>query len=117
MSTFLIRSATSQSSSYPIVFTRLGGPRFRSNPHLKFVKVQGIEPATYLMIGRQTSDNEDIYIYIYTYIHTYVSPLCRCSNLDFREDILASLLRSQPIPPVGLTLVEFCFLLIPVYFP
>ena len=29
MSTFLIRSATSQSSSYPFVLTRLGGPRSR----------------------------------------------------------------------------------------
>ena len=46
MSTFLIRSATSQSNSYPIVLTRLGGPRFRPNPHLKFVEVPGIEPAT-----------------------------------------------------------------------
>ena len=33
MSTFLIRSATSQSSSYPIVLTRLGGPWSRPNPH------------------------------------------------------------------------------------
>ena len=33
MSTFLIRSASSQSSSYPIVLTRLGGPRSRPNPH------------------------------------------------------------------------------------
>ena len=46
MSTFLIRSATSQSSSYPIVLTMLGGPRSRPNPHLKFVEVPGIEPAT-----------------------------------------------------------------------
>ena len=37
MSTFLIRSATSQSSSYPIALTSLGGPRSRPNPHLKFV--------------------------------------------------------------------------------
>ena len=43
MSTSLIRSATSQSGSYPIVLTRLGGPRSRSNPHLKFVEVPGIE--------------------------------------------------------------------------
>ena len=42
MSTFLIRSATSQSSSYPTVLTRLGGPRSRPNPHLKFVEVPGI---------------------------------------------------------------------------
>ena len=34
MSTFLIRSATSPSSSYLIVLTRLGGPRSRPNPHL-----------------------------------------------------------------------------------
>ena len=33
MSTFLIRYATSQSSSYPIVLTRLGGPRSRPNQH------------------------------------------------------------------------------------
>ena len=46
MSTFLIRSATSQSSSYPIVLTRLGGPRATPNPHLKFVEVPGIEAAT-----------------------------------------------------------------------
>ena len=35
MSTFLIRPATSQSSSYPVVLTRLGGPSSTSNPHLK----------------------------------------------------------------------------------
>ena len=39
MSTFLIRSTTSQASSYPIVLTRLSGPRSRPNPHLKFVEV------------------------------------------------------------------------------
>ena len=43
---FLIRSASPQSISYPIVLTRLGGPRSRPNPHLKFVEVPGIEPAT-----------------------------------------------------------------------
>ena len=47
MSTFLIRSATSQSSSYPIVLTKLGGPRSRPNPHSKFMEVPGIEPAQY----------------------------------------------------------------------
>jgi hypothetical protein len=31
--TFLMRSATSQSSSYPIVLTRLGGPHSRTNTH------------------------------------------------------------------------------------
>ena len=52
MSTFLITSATSQSGSYPIVLTRLGGPRSRPNPHLKFVEVPGIEPAyLYLLLG------------------------------------------------------------------
>ena len=40
----LIISATSPSSSYPIFFTRLGGPRSRQ--HLKFVEVPGIEPTT-----------------------------------------------------------------------
>ena len=42
MSTFLIRSATSQSSSYPIVLMRLGGPRSRPNPHLEFVEYNTI---------------------------------------------------------------------------
>ena len=46
MSSFLIRSATSQSSRYPILLTRLGGPRPRPNPHLNFVEVPGIVPAT-----------------------------------------------------------------------
>ena len=50
MSTFLIKSPTSQSSSYPIVLTRLGGSHSRPNPHLKFVKVLGIEPATLIFI-------------------------------------------------------------------
>ena len=39
---FVNQTATFQSSSYPIALTRLGGP----NPHLKFVEVPGIEPAT-----------------------------------------------------------------------
>ena len=43
---FLNQIATSQSTSYPIVLTRLGGPRSRPNPHLKFVEVLGIEPVT-----------------------------------------------------------------------
>jgi hypothetical protein len=34
MSTFLIRSNTCQTSSYPIVLTRLGGPRSRPNQYL-----------------------------------------------------------------------------------
>ena len=58
MLTFLIRSATSQSSSYPIVLTRLGEPRFRpNNPHLKFVEVPGIEPATSCLIVRPVDDS------------------------------------------------------------
>ena len=44
MSTFLNRSATSQSSSYPIVFTRLGGPRSRPNSQLKLQKCRGSNP-------------------------------------------------------------------------
>ena len=57
MSTFLIRSATSPSSSYPIVLTRLGGPRSRPNPQLKFVEVPGIEPKTlgYLKVREGTN--------------------------------------------------------------
>ena len=35
MFTFLLRSATSQSSSNPIALTRLGGPYFRPNSLLK----------------------------------------------------------------------------------
>ena len=41
MSTFLIRSSTYQSSSYPIVLTRLSRPRSRPNPHLKFIEIKG----------------------------------------------------------------------------
>ena len=46
MLTFLIRFATSQSSSYPIVLTRLGGPRSRPNPHFKICGSAGVEPVT-----------------------------------------------------------------------
>ena len=35
-STFLSRSATSQSSSYPVVLTRVVGPYSRLHPHLSF---------------------------------------------------------------------------------
>ena len=38
MSTVLIRSFTSQSSSYPIFLTRLGESRSRPNQHLKLCK-------------------------------------------------------------------------------
>ena len=46
MSTLLIRSATSQPSSYLIDFTRLGGPRYRLNPLFKIMELPGIEPLT-----------------------------------------------------------------------
>ena len=46
MLTFLIRSTISQSSRYPIALMRLGGPRSRPYPYLKFVEVPEIEPAT-----------------------------------------------------------------------
>ena len=67
MSTFLIRSATSPSSSYPIVLTRLGGLRSRPNPHLKFVEVPGIEPATSWSIVRHADPytNEAVYLVKY----------------------------------------------------
>ena len=44
MSTFLIRSAISQSSSYSIVLTRLGGPRSRTNRNLNLWKCRGSNP-------------------------------------------------------------------------
>ena len=37
MSTYLIRSATSPSSSYPIVLTRQGGPRSIPYPHILII--------------------------------------------------------------------------------
>ena len=55
MSTFLIRSATFQSSSYPIFLTRLGGPRSRPNPHLRLVEVPGIEPASSWSVVRHAN--------------------------------------------------------------
>ena len=48
MSTFLITSATSQSSSYPIVLIGIGGPLSR----YKLVEVPGIEPLTSWSVGR-----------------------------------------------------------------
>ena len=53
MLTFLIRSATSQSNSCPIVLTRLGGPRSKPNSHLKFVRNAG-DRTHDLMISSQT---------------------------------------------------------------
>ena len=46
MSTFLIRSATSESSRYIIVLSRLGGPYSRPNEHLQFLKCResNLEP-------------------------------------------------------------------------
>ena len=46
MSASLIRFATSQSCSHPIVLTRLGGPCSSPNPLFKIVEVLGMEPAT-----------------------------------------------------------------------
>ena len=53
MSTFLIRSAISQSSTYPIVLTRLGGPRSRPNPQFKICGSAGDQTRD-LMISSQT---------------------------------------------------------------
>ena len=53
------RSSTFQSSSYPIVFTRLGELRSTPNPHLKFVEVPVIEPAPH-----DNNDNNNNYYYI-----------------------------------------------------
>ena len=44
MPTFLNRLAASQSISYPIVLTRLGGPRSRPYPHLKLWKCRESNP-------------------------------------------------------------------------
>ena len=55
MLTFLIRSATSQSSSYPIVLTRLGGSRSRPTPYLKIVEVPEIETVTSWLVVRHTN--------------------------------------------------------------
>ena len=52
MSIVLIRSATSQSSSYPIVLTRLGEPRSGPNPHLKLWKYR--DRTRDLVISSQT---------------------------------------------------------------
>ena len=65
MSTFLIRPATSPSSSYPIVLTRLGGPHSKPNSHLKLVEVPGIEPATSWSVVRHAT----IIIIKYTSCH------------------------------------------------
>ena len=75
MSTFLIRSATSQSRSYPIVLTRLGGPRSRPNPHLKFVEVPGIEPATSWSVVRSI---------IKTFPFSSLSFLCTSIHYNFK---------------------------------
>ena len=76
MSTFLIRSATSQSNSHSIVLTRLGGPRSRPNPHLKFVEVPGIEPATPWLVVRHANQltNEAVINLEYTSI---ISNICK----------------------------------------
>ena len=48
MSTFLIRSATFQSNSYPILIKWLGVNHSRTNTLFKTVQVPEIEPATHL---------------------------------------------------------------------
>ena len=40
----IIKSATSQSSSYPIALKRLGGPHLKPNQHLKLFKCQELNP-------------------------------------------------------------------------
>ena len=70
MSTFLIRSATSQSSSYPIVLTRLGG-----SADLMIISNCGStgKRTRDLMVNSQTrwplNQRGIIYIYIYIYIY------------------------------------------------
>ena len=44
MLTFLIRSATSQSNSYPFALMRLGEPHSRSSTHLKPWKCRELNP-------------------------------------------------------------------------
>ena len=58
MSPFLIRSAISQSSSYPVVLTRLGGPRST----FKIADLPGIEPATSCLIVRHDHPRFTVYI-------------------------------------------------------
>jgi hypothetical protein len=60
MFVFLTRIATPQSSSFPIVLTRLDGTLSKLNPLLKIVEVQWIELATswLLVIHADHSANE-----------------------------------------------------------
>ena len=83
MSTSLIRSATSQLSSYPIVLTRLGGPRSKRNPHLKFVEVPGIEPATSWLLSQKCwplDQRGGQLSYIVTQIDVYIFETLFLSN-------------------------------------
>ena len=51
--TSLIRSATCQSSCYPIVLTRPGGPHSRTKPHLKLQKCRESKPRpSWLLVRR-----------------------------------------------------------------
>ena len=63
MSTFLIRSATSQSINYPVVLTKLDELHSRLNPHYNCGS-GGIEPETSWLVARHAdhSNNEAIYI-------------------------------------------------------
>ena len=95
MSTLLIRSATSQSSSYPIVLTRLGGPRSRSNPHLKLWKYTESNPwprdqESYMMTPRPTRLST-----------RYLLSLINFTLFNCRSN---SLWMEHPVPSLGLTL-------------
>ena len=59
ISTFLIRSTTSQSSSYRVVLVRLGGPYSRPNPHLKLWKCQesNLRPRDNIIIKQVMHNN------------------------------------------------------------
>ena len=84
MSTFLTRSATSHSSSYPIVLTRLGGPLSRPNPHLKFGSAG--EWTRDLMISSQARwplDQWGGHIYIYIYIYIYIIFFVLCGHIRY----------------------------------
>ena len=88
MSTFLIGSATSQSNSYPIVLTRLGGSRFRPNPHLKFVEVPRIKPATLWSEVRHADQRRYTVQYnIYLIIGIWISALLHeeCNISDYNK--------------------------------
>ena len=80
-STFLIRPANSQSSSYPVVLTRLGGPHSWPNPLLKSL-VPGIEPAIlWSMMYDYIIQN---IISMYIIISISLQPLFLCRNSQYK---------------------------------